>query len=247
MRRVHGNHHYHRGPTKPTTTSGEAIISGYQCPQCSAKLSSKHHYQRHLRAHENNVGHFSCDFCEKTFSSRRKFLVHRRNHVGDKKFKCDFCDKAFMQREFLIRHQYVHSTEAPFRCEFCDACFRQRVNLKQHQIRRHPESVKEAAADLHRPHACPEEHCEKRFRTTSELKNHMLYHGDIRRSYSCHFCSSAFVEKRHLDRHIRRVHTGVRNFVCNQCDKSFYEKYELNYHCRRFHRPPCWWSIPYRS
>ena len=241
LRRVHG---LHRQPKK----SGEESNNGHgklQCPQCNAKLTTRHHYQRHLQAHEKNAGNFECDFCGKTFSQRRKYLVHRRQqHVGEKKYKCDVCDKSFLQKEFLLRHQFIHSAVAPFSCDLCGVSFRQQVNLKQHQLRRHPQRglddggavvVGGGRVDDSRPHACLEDGCGKRFRTSSELKNHKLYHGEVARSYSCHFCSSAFVEKRHLDRHIRRVHTGVRNFLCEYCDKTFYEKYELNYHCRRHH------------
>ena len=238
LRRVHG---LYRQPKKSAEESISSD-SSLQCPQCNAKLSTRHHFQRHLQAHEKNAGNFECDFCGKTFFQRRKYLVHRRQHVGEKKYKCDVCDKSFLQKEFLLRHQFIHSTVAPFSCDLCGASFRQQVNLKQHRLRRHPQlgaldGGPEGAGedDRLRPHACFEAGCGKRFRTSSELKNHKLYHGEVARSYACHFCSSAFVEKRHLDRHIRRVHTGVRNFPCDHCDKSFYEKYELNYHYRRHH------------
>ena len=74
------------------------------------------------------------------------------------------------------------------------------------------------------------EYCNKGFMTTSELKNHLLYHMKERK-HNCTLCSSKFLEKRHLDRHFRRCHSGgIKNYICNVCGKGFYERYELNYH-----------------
>ena len=73
------------------------------------------------------------------------------------------------------------------------------------------------------------EYCNKCFMTTSELKNHLLYHLKERKHY-CTLCSSKFLEKRHLDRHLRRIHSGIKNYICNVCGKGFFERYELNYH-----------------
>ena len=73
------------------------------------------------------------------------------------------------------------------------------------------------------------EYCDKSFMTTSELKNHVLYHLKERKHH-CTLCSSKFLEKRHLDRHLRRIHSGIKNYICNVCGKGFYERYELNYH-----------------
>ena len=65
----------------------------------------------------------------------------------------------------------------------------------------------------------------------AELKNHMVYHVKVRR-FPCTACESSFLEKRHLDRHLRRIHSGIKNFFCNACGKAFFEKFELNYHLR---------------
>ena len=74
--------------------------------------------------------------------------------------------------------------------------------------------------------------CENTFLTTCELKNHMLYHQSDRRTFFCQHpsCSMSFVEQRHLDRHVRRIHHGIRRYACRDCGKAFFEKYELNYH-----------------
>lgn len=198
------------------------------CPQCPALLSTRHHLDRHMSAHAANFGTFSCTYCSKTFTGKHKYQVHMRQHLGERKFKCSECGQAFLQREFLRRHEMTHSREAPFICFDCGRTFRQQVNLKQHKLRKHGGKADNKANNS--KHVCSQ--CPKKFLTSSELKNHMLYHGETVRAFSCSTCESAFVEKRHLDRHIRRVHTGIRNYFCNSCGKAFYEKYELNYHLK---------------
>ena len=121
----------------------------------------------------------------------------------------------------------THSQESPFKCHDCGKGFNQLINLKQHQLRKHPKNDE----DCTKRHLCSK--CDKFFLTSSELKNHLIYHSNVRR-FTCtaDSCDSAFFEKRHLDRHLRRIHSGIANFFCNVCGKAFFEKFELNYHLR---------------
>jgi hypothetical protein len=100
----------------------------------------------------------------------------------------------------------------------------QEVNLRKHRERVHSSGAWASAA---KAFSCGE--CNKRFFSVAELRNHAAYHADSRQ-FACSVCAAAFVERRHLDRHIRRMHSRIRNFYCNACGKTFYEKYELNYH-----------------
>ena len=54
------------------------------------------------------------------------------------------------------------------------------------------------------------------------LKNHMLYHQSDRRTFFCQHqsCSMSFVEQRHLDRHVHRIHHGVRRYACRDCGRQ---------------------------
>ena len=76
--------------------------------------------------------------------------------------------------------------------------------------------------------------CENIFLTTLELENYMLYQQSDRWMIFCQHqsCSMSFVEQRHLDWHVRRIHHGVWRYACLDCGKAFFKKYELNYHLK---------------
>ena len=76
--------------------------------------------------------------------------------------------------------------------------------------------------------------CENTFLTTSELENYMLYQQSDRWMIFCQHQSSSmsFVEQRHLDWHVRRIHHGVLLYACLDCGKAFLKKYKLNYHLK---------------
>ena len=46
-----------------------------RCPICPATLSSHHHLERHINAHENQMGKFECKFCDKTFEIKHRYQV----------------------------------------------------------------------------------------------------------------------------------------------------------------------------
>ena len=201
----------------------------YRCEECNVSLKSLHHYERHIRAHQSRRGPFTCETCGKTFQLKHQYQRHCRLHWNDdkKKYKCHVCDRAFLQQEFLRRHLLTHSGESPFKCEWCDKRFNQAVNLRLHTERVHTRVLK---------NECHE--CGKLFFTASELRNHSLYHLQ-KRSFQCSACGQSFYEKRHLNRHIRRVHAKIKNFYCKSCGKMFHEKYELNYHLKKKNKRCC--------
>ena len=46
-----------------------------RCPVCPATLSSHHHLERHINAHENQMGKFECKFCGKKFEIKHRYQV----------------------------------------------------------------------------------------------------------------------------------------------------------------------------
>ena len=83
---------------------------------------------------EKNV----CDFCSKTFSSRK----YVRNHICQchrEKIEstCDICNQTFKSKEGLAKHVKVYHENPEkylksFNCNFCEKTLSSERNLKDH-------------------------------------------------------------------------------------------------------------------
>ena len=77
---------------------------------------------------------FSCDQCEKTFSTLQMLSVHKRIHKEMKPLKCDQCDMTFKQSHHLISHKRIHiRNEKLYKCDQCEYKFAQSNDLKIHK------------------------------------------------------------------------------------------------------------------
>ncbi|XP_011503942.1 PREDICTED: zinc finger protein 235-like [Ceratosolen solmsi marchali] len=75
-------------------------------------------------------------------------------------------------------------------------------------------------------HSCPT--CNKKWRTSTELKIHMKSHSNLR-PYMCEKCGQAYKHKHALEIHVG-MHNGVSPFRCSHCNKCFTQKGALHRH-----------------
>ncbi|XP_034045117.1 zinc finger Y-chromosomal protein 2-like isoform X2 [Thalassophryne amazonica] len=143
----------------------------------------------------SNIGRvFSCQQCNKMFSSSRDLAVHQRSHAGETIYHCHVCKKPFVHPNQLKTHQRVHTGEKPFSCTQCGKRFSQSSHIKRHMSVHTGE--KRYSCSL----------CGKRFSQACSLKVHQAVHTG-ERPYSCTKCGKSFSVLGNLVRH-QSVHIG---------------------------------------
>jgi uncharacterized Zn-finger protein len=197
----------HASATSRETTS--------YCEMCVKSLSDNRNAVQQLRRRERL---FSCNVCNKGFTSRSNLDNHIRVHTGERSYSCEMCYKSFTQRSNLKAHLQLHNGDRPFSCEICKKLFTQRSNLNTH-LRVHSGE---------RPFSCLI--CKKIFAHSSVLKRHTKVHSG-ERPFSCQICKKRFTQRFHLIRHFS-VHSGKRPFSCEVCKKRFTERFNLKTHLR---------------
>ncbi|XP_067343860.1 zinc finger protein 250-like isoform X1 [Channa argus] len=232
------------------------ISRPFKCNQC-LKIVPK---LRTLIQHEwTHTGHlpFQCAQCNFRFRSDAELIHHQRVHTKEKPYLCSECGKTFAQTSNLSRHyKLIHGEFRNMRryaCSQCDKSFKERGALIKHQrskhlneLFRHPcpycgKMVSMNTLARHklmhtgeRPFKCTVAECDKFFRSTSEVKRHVLYHHSTDRPYKCGVCEKAFVKMCYLTAHAK-THSGVKPFVCHICGKAFPKLYSMQRHKNLVH------------
>ncbi|XP_060884159.1 zinc finger and SCAN domain-containing protein 12-like [Labrus mixtus] len=235
------------------------INKPFRCNRCSKTFSKL----RVLIAHEwKHTGHlpFQCAQCSLRVKTDADLVSHQRVHTREKPYLCAECGKTFAQRSNLLRHlNLIHSesrNEKKYSCSECEKSFKEKASLKKHQRSKHFETLTQlfrhpcqycgkmvAASTIarhklihtgERPFKCTVPECENYFRSTSEVKRHVLIHHTTERPYKCDDCGKGFVKKCYLNSHAK-IHSGEKPFVCHCCGKAFLKLYSMHRHKRLVH------------
>lgn len=81
---------------------------------------------------------FACDEpgCDKKFTRRSFFLIHKRDHEGVRNYPCEHCSKKYKHKSHLTRHVEATHLNVRHECEFpgCNAIFTTSWSLKMHKF-----------------------------------------------------------------------------------------------------------------
>lgn len=133
----------------------------YSCDQCDKAYSSPWKRARHIKVvHVDQL--LACDQCGVTFKCKMNLTRHlRTSHATAAAVVCTLCERKFSCRDSLKRHMMVHTGERPYNCSMCSKTFTNTFNLKTH-LRRHTQE---------KPYKC--ELCGCAFGYPGVLKNHL--------------------------------------------------------------------------
>ncbi|KAI8123768.1 Zinc finger protein 358 [Lucilia cuprina] len=163
-----------------------------------------------------------CYRCYKNDSDLRAHLLEEFRHL-QWPHKCVQCKECFRDiNEFEFHKSLPHYLEV-FRCEQCGKRYTQRNKFNKHvsihQIKQSSEPGK---------YVCNV--CGKEFKLSSELRNHLVYHGE--RKHKCNLCPKAFFTNATLRHHLRS-HNKEYRLICEVCGKGFIHHTNLREHLKK--------------
>ncbi|XP_014219131.1 uncharacterized protein LOC106647318 [Copidosoma floridanum] len=229
------------------------------CRFCEMVLDTKGKKRQHEQKHCDDEYGQLCDRCGEKFKHQGTLDQHLKiKHMKlEKVFKCPQCPKKFAFRTKLTFHlKTVHTTSRAYLCEDCGSNFKNPASLRHHRVRKHQISnnTKECKEchkmilvysmskhmSTHKSYSIQCEHCDKKFKNTSTLKQHMRIHED-QRQYKCDHCGVGFNRRDGLRLHLR-VHEkgenskGIKECSCQVCGRKFPNHSTLVIHRNRDHR-----------
>ncbi|XP_022818938.1 zinc finger protein 1-like isoform X9 [Spodoptera litura] len=196
----------------------------YICPICDAGFVNKYALFYHTETHEGAA--FICDYCPKIYTTHLKKRMHEKSEHSDedKLNKCPMCEETFQdyvkKRVHLTSvHGIVASATA---CQACDKVVTSKKALVVHMRRVHL---------LEKPHRC--DICDKKFYSTSCLKNHMIKHTGSK-EFQCNICLRLYGRKKSLNAHLK-THDEGTHVKCEHCGQKFMQRYSLKCHIKSKH------------
>ncbi|XP_047464722.1 zinc finger protein 329-like [Mugil cephalus] len=232
------------------------IVRPFKCNHCPKTFPRLRFLIMHEWQHTGNLP-FQCALCSLRFRSDMDLVYHQRVHTREKPFLCAECGKPFSQKSNLLRHlNLIHGesrNEKMHSCSQCEKSFKEKGALKKHQRSKHLNEVfrnpcpycgKMISAStmarhklIHtgeRPLKCTVPECDKYFRSTSEVKRHVLVRHSTERPYKCEVCGKGFVKMCYLNTHAK-IHSGEKPFVCHICGKAFPKIFSMLRHKKLLH------------
>ncbi|KAJ0051095.1 hypothetical protein NL108_013828 [Boleophthalmus pectinirostris] len=160
-----------------------------KCTLCYKTFKNMESLEKHLEFHP---GPFTCQVCNKVFSSKSNYKTHLLSHTErrDKPHKCPVCGRGFLQRCHVKDHMRIHTGEKPYSCTECGKSFRQQNSLMRHVLSMHSED---------KPYKCSL--CPKGFVQKPYLESHMRKHTG-EKPFVCLVCGKCYKEKYCLKKHM---------------------------------------------
>lgn len=198
------------------------------CWKCTQSFYRKIDFKEHLCPSE--TASVKCHICSKMLSSPKCLQAHNQLHYGHHKHRCEICNDTFLKRFQLMRHINIKHEDNTMRysCRECSSSFLYKASLARHVKAAH--TIKQEDKTMR--YSCKE--CTSSFLYKSNLARHIkaAHENQIEshierknvkkplisakeknlptenqlKNYVCPKCTSFFVFKGGLIRHIQKKH-----------------------------------------
>ncbi|XP_058054974.1 zinc finger protein 502-like [Anopheles bellator] len=196
--------------------------SNFRCDVCGAQLENARMLRLHRKTHVPPSKLWSCQMCNKKYTTKNLLEVHMNSHTGERPYKCSICAKDFSSKYVMAVHMKTHNDRVrSFECKLCGSSFYSRNNLSQHE-RTHFDK---------RDYKCTD--CGKGFLSQHNLNVHKIIHAGVK-PFTCRTCGKSFARKGEIVDH-ERIHTGEKPFTCDFCPAKFAQRSNLISHRRVTH------------
>ncbi|XP_055687412.1 zinc finger protein Xfin [Lutzomyia longipalpis] len=119
------------------------------CDICLNVFANSKTLSKHVSGCHNQIMSYRCNICGKQSTRKATWLIHLRQHTGEKPFHCEFPNCQFMARDpsVLRKHRRRHSQTKPYKCKHCSYSAIQTEPLKTHIRTKHPEEYMKMKCD----------------------------------------------------------------------------------------------------
>jgi hypothetical protein len=177
----------------------------------------------------------NCDFCCALYFKHDSARHLKKHHKNDNVVRCSYhnCSTHFRSEEEKQNHEaLVHASTKKLNCIFCNLFFTASSIVRHYQT-----FHKSLFANAFK---C-KFHCRRYFLTEADREEHIASAHKIiavvRAEATCLYCNKICIDKRELDRHIRRVHSAVK-ILCKffTCGQYFHTQIEADEHFEKQHQ-----------
>lgn len=228
------------------------------CKYCDLLLDSRGKKRQHEQKHIDALYGQLCEVCGERFKHQGTLDQHLKTQhtILEKIYQCSKCPKKFAFKQKLSFHlKSVHTTLRAYLCEDCGADFKNPASLRHHRIRKHQPVGNKRECPVcrklvpfyslskhmhtHKAYSIQCPHCDKMFKNSSTLKQHVRIHED-QRQYRCDTCGVGFNRRDGLRLHMK-VHEktgsrGLKECSCQVCGEKFPNHSTLVIHRNRVHK-----------